>query len=174
MKKEKLIEIRNGLKELIKKEMELKDQTKLKSKVFRIHYVKNRYKGAKVNKSEYISLPFKINAPISNKDALKIISYLSDVAKNQLFARENHLLKAIILNRELDNEDLKIEKLDKCEEYLITDLYIVDGNKTLFKMSKDYNTYFNWYIPNVSYEDIIDICNKYNLNEPEKQLTLKL
>ena len=29
MKKEKLIEIRNGLKELIKKEMELKDQTKL-------------------------------------------------------------------------------------------------------------------------------------------------
>ena len=46
----------------------------------------------------------------------------------------------------------------------VIDLFVVTGDKSIFKNSPLYNRFFEWYNPNVEYEDIVKIYGKLGIN----------
>ena len=77
---------------------------------------------------------------------------------------------------------LGFKKLDRNnipDENDIIDLFTITGRQLLFKNSKYYSKYFEWYTPNVTFEEIYSIYKKcdidlYDLKSvKEKTKTLK-
>ena len=73
------------------------------------------------------------------------------------------LAGVIVLDKVLELERFGFKKVREDDEEKITDLFTVSGRILLFKMSRLYKKYFNWYTQNVSREEVKDIYAKYNV-----------
>ncbi len=115
--------------------------------------------------------PFKLPLGMNLLDAFKVLSYLIDYFEKNFNISKFSPGCLKMLDKALNFEELGFLRLN---EYLsddeVNDLFMVTGNLEKFKESPNYLRYFNWYIPNVSKEQIKEI---YELNKRHQKI-LKL
>ena len=58
---------------------------------------------------------------------------------------------------------IEISKVASSWEYKILNLFTVSGRLLLFKSSKLYSKYFEWYVENVTLEEVTNIYAKNNM-----------
>lgn len=110
--------------------------------------------------------PFLLPKGMSRDDAFKVLSYLTDYIEGNLGIEECSRKSVELLEKTLDLERLDFRRLnistDKIEEDII-DLFTVTGRLLLFKNSKYYSKYFEWYTEGVTFEEVEAIYKKSNI-----------
>lgn len=105
--------------------------------------------------SDHIFSPFMLPDNMRKDEAFKVLSYLIDSIEFNLSIDKVSLKAITVLNSLLDLEKLGFKRLEfKPYPEYIQDLFIINGKINLFKMSKHYKKYFNWYIPNIKKEEV--------------------
>jgi len=110
--------------------------------------------------------PFLLPKGMSRDDAFKVLSYLTDYIEANLGIEVCSMKSVALLEKTLDLERLDFRRVnistDKIEEDII-DLFTVTGRLLLFKNSKYYSKYFEWYIEGVTFEEVEAIYKKSNI-----------
>ena len=117
--------------------------------IYRFHGIKYYDNSANIcHETHYVSNNFKLPVDMSKEDSFKVLSFIIDNIDSI-----NNFEKYIEnIGFEVINEPVK-RKDDK-----VIELFKVTGKIKRFKISKYYDKYFNWYINNVTKENIDEIC----------------
>lgn len=130
---------------------------------YRLHYINYHNIGDMYsNKNhDFILEPFILPDKMTQEDAFKVLSYLMDSIEFNLSINKVSFKSIKVLNSLLDLDKLGFKRLDfKPYPEYIQDLFVVNGKINLFKISKYYKKYFNWYVPNIKKEEIVDIYKR--------------
>ena len=147
--------------------MNVKDEL-IKEKIYRIHFLKYFSNGCNsdnsnnmISRIDWMLQPFSIPIEMKEEDVFKILSYLTDYAG---ITEEtiNYSLKPIEnLNFLLKTDITGFKKIEIYpNENKIIDLFLVFGISKMFEQSEYYSKYIEWYIPNVTREEVEKITNK--------------
>ena len=142
--------------------------------IYRLRYMNYHRTGtfnmSHENNIEVVDCPldlFMLPDNMSRNDAFKILSYLKDYIERDLNL-EKCLSKSILeLNNFLNIKKLGFKKVNRnniSDENDIIDLFTITGRQLLFKNSKYYSKYFEWYTPNVTFEEIYSIYKKCDID----------
>ncbi len=137
---------------------------------YRLYYLNyhriNEYEGNRSNNVGVLDFPlspFKLPEGMSREDAFKVLSYLTDDVERQP-GIEPFSLKAVkTLNGILDLERFGFKKVKEKDEDKILNLFTLTGRILLFKNSKLYPKYFEWYTEGVSKEEVQKIYAKLGI-----------
>lgn len=144
--------------------------------IYRLFYI-DYYRIDKVNdynnigSNKWAFKSFTLPDGMNKNDAFKVLSYLYDYVKEESGLSHNSFKSIAKLDEILDLEILGFRRLNnKVSEKDITNLYAVNGRLLLFKSTKYYDDYFNWYTKNISLEDVKNIYtnNNVKVNSPKK------
>lgn len=104
---------------------------------------------------------FELPRNMSKEDAFKVLSYYFDL----LGSDSSDLEKSIYLNQLLNIEEnkFKIHHSSSLKPDDITSLYVINTGRLDFKESEHYSKYFEWYTPNVTFDEIKCIFSKYDI-----------
>lgn len=145
---------------------DLEDHVVPNNKYFRLHYVDYmRDINGKVHMTNWTCNPFLIPDGLDKYSAFKILSYLVDYIERNRNLENAGLTSMVILDDVLDLERLGFKRTNNIlfsDE--ITSLFTVAGRVKLFKNSPLYNEYFEWYVPNVSFDEVKDIYASINID----------
>ena len=139
---------------------------------------------SKIGQSFNVSSPFKIPHGVRLEDACKIVSYLSEKvekerniepASSRSVARVSEILTDYGFERLPDYDHgythsvvdcsifgsplRKISKVAPEPIEGVVDLFTVGGDLKLFENSELFDRYFDWFSPNVTEKDVMDIYN---------------
>lgn len=143
--------------------------------VYRLHYVEYGKKSNGVISTQYVGSIFKMGIPMERRDVLDVVSFLFNNAHKVYGVDKKsysgtHLVDFMIEN----SKNFKFRPANVDERENVLDLYVVGGSNKIFKESRYYNTYFNWYNPSVTYDDVVQIYRKYGFELYDKSKTLVL
>lgn len=111
----------------------------------------------------------------NEEDSFKILSYLYDlISKEEKQKNSYKILNS--LNDLLDNKVLGFVKIKTIEKEVkeLFDVVEVFNQYIIFNKKIILNNNSSWYIPNITYDDIVDIYNKYNINFDKEIVNKKL
>ena len=118
--------------------------------VYRLHYVN-------FNKDQNEDMSFETFRYYYNLEeeyVFAIVSFIKDLVNREYSKYTILLHKAILIDALL--EFFGFERvIEKVDDENITDLFLITGSIRKFKESNHYDKYINWYIPNITYEDIM-------------------
>lgn len=172
--KEKLLELKSILLGKAKRDYEFdadfEDHPIGDYNIYRLYYVDyhriGEYYGRTGNNIGRIiwpCKPFCFPNGMSREEGFKVLSYLTDYIEKRDDI-ENYSLKSIrTLDSVLDLERFGFERIKEYNEEKIINLFTVNGRLLLFKNSELYSKYFEWYVENVTLEEVINIYAKYNM-----------
>lgn len=104
--------------------------------------------------------PFKFPDGMSREEGFKVLSYLTDFVERTEDIEPLSLKSVRTLDGVLDLERFGFKHVEEKNDDKIIDLFTVTGRLLLFKKSKLYKKYFEWYIEGVTREEVVDIYKK--------------
>ena len=151
-------------------EADFENHTLGNQKIYRLHYI--NYYRANNNAKKYRTVDwpfdlFMLPNGMSREDAFKVLSYLTDYIENNPNIEPYSYKSVATLNSILDLQQLGFKKLNKnisVSEEEIIDLWTVEGRVALFKKSKYYLSYYEWYFESISLEEVQSIYRKIGKN----------
>ena len=134
-------------------------------KIYRLRYVEFYLKNNKgIGLVDWPCIPFTIPKGMSEEEAFKVLSYLTDFIEKKDEIKECSCASVIVLDEVLNKERFGFKKVDEINENNITDLFTVGGRFSLFEKSELYKKYFNWYSENIKKSEIEEIYNKIGMD----------
>lgn len=136
-------------------------------KYYRLHYINYHNINRDPNRRGLIDWPYKpfgLPDGMSREDGFKVLSYLTDFIEKRDDVYEASWKSVGTLDGVISLERFGFKRLDfspKVED--VIDLFTIDGRIRRFKDSKYYDMYFNWYISNVSKNEVEEIYSKCGL-----------
>lgn len=107
--------------------------------------------------------PFMFPEGMSREEGFKVLSYLTDFIEKREDIEPCSLKSVRTLDGVLDLERFGFKRVKEDDENKILNLFTVSGRLLLFKRSKLYSKYFEWYVENVTLEEVTNIYAKYNM-----------
>lgn len=107
--------------------------------------------------------PFMFPEGMSREEEFKVLSYLTDFIEKREDIEPCSLKSVRTLDGVLDLERFGFKRVKEDDENKILNLFTVSGRLLLFKRSNLYPKYFEWYVENVTLEDVTNIYSKYNM-----------
>lgn len=118
--------------------------------VYRLHYVNFN----KDQNEDMLFETFRYYYNLEEEYVFAIVSFIKDLVNREYSKYTILLHKAILIDALL--EFFGFERvIEKVDDENITDLFLIIGNIRKFRESNYYDKYINWYIPNITYEDIM-------------------
>ncbi len=108
--------------------------------------------------------PFMLPENMMKEDAFKVLSYLTDYLEKNYNLEECSFQSVKLLNDFLNIPRFGFKKVNEDNDEKIINLYTVVGRIGLFKKSKYYSSYFEWYQENVSLDEVKEIYQKIGLD----------
>ena len=145
--------------------------------IYRLHYVKYyRKNNQNIGVMNFPFDPFIMPNNMTREDGFKVLSYVTDSIEENLHLDPCSYQSVAKLNQVLDLSSLGFQKINKpIKEEEILDLFTIEGRILLFKKSKDYEKYFEWYTEGITLEEVKAIYEKCNIENPRtKELVKKL
>ncbi len=175
--KEKLLKLRNKmlfLKSLVSRDYEfdalLEDHPIGEQNIYRLYYINyhriREYDGRRDNNVGVINWPFEpfmLPKGMTREEGFKVLSYLTDFIEKREDTDPCSLKSVRTLDNVLNLERFGFTRVKEDDENKILNLFTVDGRQLLFKKSELYSKYFEWYIENVTLEEVKNIYAKYNM-----------
>lgn len=142
--------------------------------VYRLHYVNYHRFGEEYgmgpNNTGTIDFSFKPFLPpkgMNREDAFKVLSYLTDYLERELNLKSCSERSVRALDQAIDLDRLGFTRLNILvgkNETDIIDLFTVTGRILLFKKSKYYEKYFEWYEEGVTLDEVKEIYGKLEID----------
>lgn len=141
-------------------DVELEDHDVGDGNVFKLHYVNYHRIGYKKSLGviDWFFDPFMIPEGMTKEEAFKVLSYLTDFIEANTELEECSLGSVRALNDAINLPRFGFRRLKNKVEAI--SLYTVAGRLNEFKKSKFYDTYFEWYTPNVTREEVVAIYDR--------------
>lgn len=151
--------------------------------LYRLHYVNYHRIGENyemgpnnVGVHDWPFKPFVLPKGLNREDAFKVLSYLTDYIESSFQLLPCSHISVAMLDKVIDLERFGFTKLNIniSNDKDIIDLFTVTGRQLLFKQSKHYPKYFEWYTENVTVEEVKEIYAKcgivfFDLKDEEKE-----
>lgn len=138
--------------------------------IYRLYYVDyhriGEYDGRNDNNLGVINWscnPFMLPKGMTREEGFKVLSYLTDFIEKRKDTKPCSLKSVRTLDSILDLERLGFTRVKEDDENKILNLFTVSGRLLLFKKSKLYPKYFEWYTQNITLEEVTNIYAKYNI-----------
>ena len=149
-------------------EADLEDHQLGNQNIYRLYYIDyhriGEGYGRTSNNVGVIDWPFKpfmFPNGMSREDGFKVLSYLTDFIEKQLNLTPCSYKSVSTLNSVLDLERLGFKRINAdINDDDIIDLFTVSGRLLLFKNSKYYQKYFEWYTEGITYDEVKAIYDK--------------
>ena len=161
-------------------ETELEDHQIGNQNIYRLYYIDyhriGEYSGRTDNNVGVIDWPFRpfmLPEGMSREDGFKVLSYLTDFIEKKLNINPCSHKSVSTLDSALDLNRLGFKRINaKINDQDIIDLFTVSGRLLLFKKSRHYQKYSEWYTEGITFEGIKVIYSKcgiefYDLNLSE-------
>ena len=137
--------------------------------LYRLHYYESYKRGNEGNYGlvDMYYKPFMLPLEMSREDGFKVLSYLTDYIESTQNIKPCSYKSVATLNSILDLQQLGFKKLNRnvnVSEEEIIDLWTVEGRVALFKKSKYYLGYYEWYFESISLEEVQSIYKKIGKN----------
>lgn len=172
--KEKLLELKSILLGKAKRDYEFdadfEDHPIGDYNIYRLYYVDyhriGEYYGRTGNNIGRINWPcnpFCFPNGMSREEGFKVLSYLADYIEKRDDIENCSLKSVMTLDSVLDLERFGFKRIKEDNDEKIINLFTVSGRLLLFKKSELYSKYFEWYVENVTLEEVINIYAKYNM-----------
>ena len=107
--------------------------------------------------------PFMLPDGMEREDAFKVLSYLTDFIEKRDEIEPGSLKSVNTLDSVLNLERFGFKRVEETDEDKILNLFTIDGRALLFKRSELYKKYFEWYIENVTKEEVEEIYSKIGM-----------
>lgn len=165
--KEKLLELRKKLVIIKEKETEkvnaiLKDHPIDDCDIYRLYYINyHKTDGDNFGTLYYPLEPFKLPNNMTREEGLKVLSYLTDCIETRDDVDECSIKSVNMLDDML--EEYGFTRVNDDNKNYIH-LFTVTGIVPLFKHSKLYSYYFEWYRKNITLDEVLKIYSKYNMD----------
>lgn len=138
--------------------------------IYRLYYVNyhriGEYNGRNDNNIGIVNWqcrPFIFPKGMTREEGFKVLSYLTDFIEKRKDTEPCSLKSVRTLDAILDLERFGFTRINENDENKILDLFTVSGRIKLFKESKLYPRYFEWYVKNVTLKEVTNIYAKYNM-----------
>lgn len=180
--KDKLVGLRNDLYHTLnfsrdyEFDAELSDHSIGDQNIYRLHFMeyyrKIQYYG-KNNKKFNVGIidwsfkPFMLPNGMERNDAFKVLSYLTDFIEKSTGLEEGSFRSVRTLDNVLDLERLGFKRVEvdyPKDSSEVIDLFTIRGRVLLFKQSKLYQKYFEWYSEGVTFDEVKEIYNKCGID----------
>lgn len=139
------------------------------SNIYRLHHIEylnigENYGYKMTGMRDYTFRPFLMPEGLDEKDAFKILSYLTDFLERNLNITEGSLKSVIALNKVLDLKRFGFKRVTcQNDDNRLKDLFTIYGRTERFDKSKYCKKYFEWYTENVTKEEVEKIYNKIGM-----------
>ena len=175
--KEKLIEFKEKLLQLnipisrdFEFDAELEDHPIGNQNIYRLYYI-NYHRigegyGHRKNNIGIINWrfnPFILPKEMTREEGFKVLSYLTDFIEKREDTESCSFKSVSTLDGVLNLERFGFTRVEEKDESKILNLFTVDGRLLLFKRSNLYSKYFEWYVENVTKEEVESIYAKHNM-----------
>lgn len=150
--------------------------------LYRLHYVNyHRFgencgmKPNNVGVHDCLFKPFILPKGMNREDAFKVLSYLTDYMESSFQLQPCSRISVAMLDKDLEKFGfIRAKHPISKDDTDVIDLFTVTGRLLLFKQSKYYPKYFEWYTENVTVEEVKEIYAKcgiafYDLKDEEKE-----
>lgn len=175
--KEKLLELKKKLssKEIpvpraLEFDATLEDHSVGNQDIYRLYFVNYHRIGESYGREDnnvgminWPCNPFMFPEGMSREEGFKVLSYLTDFIEKREDIEPCSLKSVRTLDGVLDLERFGFKRVKEDDENKILNLFTVSGRLLLFKRSKLYPKYFEWYVENVTLEEVTNIYAKYNM-----------
>lgn len=107
--------------------------------------------------------PFMLPEGMSREDAFKVLSYLTDFIEKEESLETCSFRSVKALDKVIDLERLGFKRIDinlNDDSHEVIDLFTIKGRVLLFKQSKQYQKYFEWYTNGITLNQVKKIYNK--------------
>lgn len=138
--------------------------------VYRLYYVNYdrvlEYSGRRDNNISVIEAsykPFLLPKGMTRMEGFKVLSYLTDFIEKREDVEDCSWKSVEMLDNVLNLEELGFTRSQENNEDNILNLFTINGRLLLFKKSALYQKYFEWYTENVTFDEIVAIYFKYNM-----------
>ena len=135
--------------------------------IYRLHYIlyyRTQDASSGIRTMDYPFDSFELPNGMSREDAFKVLSYLTDDIERKGKIEPCSYQSVSSLNEVLNLQRLGFKKIGKnCDEKDIINLFTIDGRVFLFKKSRYYSSYFEWYSENVTLTEVKNIYKKINI-----------
>lgn len=174
--KEKLIQIRNAISRYCtvnddnEFDVKLEDHEIGNQNIYRLYYI-NYYRIGEsygmgpnnVGLIDWPCKPFMLPDGMSREEGFKVLSYLTDFIEKREDIAIGSLTSVRTLDLVFDKERFGFRRVEETDEDKIINLFTVDGRALLFKKSDLYKKYFEWYVENVTKEEVEEIYSKIGI-----------
>ena len=151
---------------------DLEDHEIKEGSIYRLYYLNYHRIGTEygyvkdnVGVVDWPFLPFSLPTNMSREDAFSVLSYLSDYIEKESHLEPCSFESVSTLNEVLNIPRLGFKRVTKqVPEETIINLYTVTGRVLLFKQSKHYADYFEWYREGVTSEEVKKIYQKIGID----------
>lgn len=107
--------------------------------------------------------PFKLPEGMTREEGFMVLSYLTDFIERREDIESCSLNSVKTLDGVLDLERFGFQRVNVIDENKILNLFTVSGRLQYFNRSEFYSKYFEWYIEDVTLEEVTNIYAKYNM-----------
>lgn len=155
-------------------EADLEDHPLGDQEIYRLYYInyhrigENRsFNRNNVGVIDWPLKPFLLPVGMSREEAFKVLSYLTDYIERILNLEQCSQKSVMQLDEALNLERLCFRRLNMSFENdsdKIINLFTVAGRQLLFKRSKYYEMYFEWYTEGVTYEEVKEIYSRCGID----------
>lgn len=138
---------------------------------YRLYYMKYyRKQDSAVGAIDWPFKVFMLPEGMNREDAFKVLSYLTDFIERKCELEPCSYKSVMLLDDVLNLERLGFKRVEEeLEDNEVIDLFTVAGRVELFKRSKHYQKYFEWYIENVTFDEVKEIYQKCNIELTDLQ-----
>lgn len=179
--KEKLQELRNDLHHAVLRNRDYEFDAELENhplgnqNIYRLYFIDyhrigENYGMNRPNNIGIINWPFKpfmLPEGMSRDDAFKVLSYLNDFIEKDANLEPCSYKSVAALDKVIDLERLGFKRLDMNlddDSDEVIDLFTIKGRVLLFKQSKQYKKYFEWYTEGVTFKKVKEIYSKSGID----------
>jgi len=154
-------------------ETELEDHQLGNQNIYRLYYINYHRIGDyhekmanNIGSMDYPFKPFMLPDGMNREDGFKVLSYLTDFIEKKQNLKPCSYSSVAILDSVLDLERLGFKRVNAdvhIHESDMIDLFTVSGRLLLFKNSRHYSKYFEWYTENITFDEVKEIYKKCNM-----------
>ncbi len=176
--KEKLVELKQSIlpdnlsnNRDFEFEATLEDHPIGEENIYRLYYVNFHrfgpyYKHGKrcIGLINFPYKPFMLPAGMTREEGFKVLSYLTDFIEKREDTEPCSWKSVETLDGVLYLDRFGFTRVDESDESKIINLFTVGGRLLLFKQSKFYSKYFEWYTSGITLDEVKDIYAKYGLD----------
>ncbi len=138
--------------------------------IYRLYFIDyhriNEYVGRQDNNVGVITWPcntFRFPEEMSREEGFKVLSYLIDFTEKIDCTKPWFYKSTRALDGVFGLERFGFKRVKENDEDKILNLFMVSGRLLLFKRSELYSKYFDWYVENVTLEEVTNIYAKHNM-----------